>query len=203
MIRNCLRRYEVDEQLEREELDVVGPGGLTVHPHVWPTGLHAGCVVTLLLWSDQGVQAPRQNVAEDVRQRDVDARQREDDARDRERHARERESDARERERDARERERDARERERAALAREQDARDRDARQHGEDVRNARQRASSQPQHTDPARDTPSISLAECTVAAKSPRDLEKIRKHQACLSFFAGHSRLRDFRKHDQMESK
>lgn len=177
-------------------------GGLTVHPHAWPTGLHAGCVVTLL-WSDQSTQAPHQNVAEDVRQRDVDARQREDDARDRERGAQERERDAGERERDARDRVRDARDRGRAALAPEQDARDRDARQRRQDVQNARQRASSQPQHSDPAGHTPSISLADCTLAAKSPCDLEKIRKHQACLSFFVGHSRLRDLRKHAQMESK
>lgn len=43
----------------------------------------------------RGEHAPRQSMAEDVGQRDVDARQRDDDARDRERDAREHERDAR------------------------------------------------------------------------------------------------------------
>ena len=104
---------------------------------------------------------------------------------------RQREEDVRNRERDARERERDAQERESDARNREQDAQ-------------LRQQPPPPPPPPPSPPPQPSASLSGMPTVSSSgavqpPQDckkgsnLDQIRKHRACLSFFAGQSRLRD----------
>ena len=156
IIKSCVRREQLEQQIEREEFDLVGPGGAIIGPQVWPTGLYHDSVVELLLWEQstpitghgqvlengQGQQEPEVRRREDdVRGEQDDTRRQQDDARRQQDDARRQQDDARRREyiqhwEDVQRREQAVQQREQNVEGREQNLqiRERDVEQREEDV---------------------------------------------------------------------
>ena len=198
VIRNYVRPYEIEGEVEREQFNLVGPEGLNIHPVIWPAGINPGCIVDLILWHDQeprgrGDVSPGEGAVQDVRQREMDVSNRESDARDRERHIRERERDARDRERDARERERDARDREQDAQQRQQPPEPLPPPPLPTAPPPPPQPQPHPQQQVSPPSSSLSLEPSHSPDRCGQCCNLDRIRKHRACLSFFAGQSRLRD----------
>ena len=175
VIQNYLRPYAADAEIEGGRFDLIGPGGLVIHPVIWPAGLEPGCLVDLILRQDQALRPQERNDAalEGVRQREADVRQRE---------------------RDVGQRERDVGDRERYG--------------HDHDAREPERPVQDDPRRPPepappPPRSSPPIPIPIPTPPASDDAhpphgcgqccDIGHIRKHRACLSFFAGQTRLRD----------
>ena len=177
IILQSIRQEHLETQFQQGEFEIVSPAGVIIHPHVWPTGLGPGTEVHLLIGNgnrdegeadEQREERPRQR-EQDARQREQDARQREQDARQRELDASQREQNALGMDRDLQQRERHVEERERNVEQRERDA------AHGGAGGGAR-RPWADRNHTQASR-----------------MDSTQIRKYRACLSFFAGKTRIGD----------
>ena len=190
LIREYVRREQLEQQVDQEEFDLINSDGVIIGPQAWPSGVTPNTRIELLLWhghADGGAQLPpggrdaanarnwrQQDVgqqADQLRLRAEDAGRREEDARRREDDARRREDDARRREDDAQRHEQQLERRERDVLEREQNIQPR---------RNGAAPSSD---------DLPSGGEKESIRT-----DLARIRECQSCLSFFACRTRLGNY---------